>query len=165
MTDWQFKLDNPEKNLVVRTATEDELKAVVATGHVELPEPVQLDNTFSDKPQRANPAMSYYNNTLANNIPLIKDDDIVLDIFDTVIKAGWKGWRDYVNDSITIGEESLSLVKALKTYNRKIPLRDVFLRDDFCQTAFGKSEYPMHQELMANEVNMLNYISRNMIRR
>jgi hypothetical protein len=164
MTDWQVSLDNPEKNLEVRVATDDELNQVITTGHIPEPKPVQLDNTLSTKPQRANPGMAYYNNTLVNNVPIISDDQLVLDIFNQAIKNGWRGWRDYVNDSITQGEEGLNLVKALKTYKRNVPLREVFLRDDFCDSAFGRAEAKLHQELLVNEVNMLSYITRNMVR-
>ncbi len=157
-TDWQFSLDNPEKNLTIRVATEEEINALVAGSPVS--------NQSIDKTQRANPVMSYYDNTIANSPPIVTNDDkILLEIFNTAIKNGWKGWRNIVNDSITVGQEGENVIKALKTYKKDLPLRDLLANDDLCMALFGRSDAQLHKEKMANEPNMLGYIQKNMIRR
>ena len=162
-TAWSVRLDSTDKNLIVREATEDEIKRVLTTRQVELPEPIELaSEPPENKFKRANPASVYFENTQANNDPILNDDEKMLEaIFNSAIKRGWKGWREYVQDSITLGAEAYNMVKVLKNH-REYSVREILLRDDLARCLFGVN-YQANLKEAQQSVSMLKYIYSEMI--
>jgi hypothetical protein len=68
--------------------------------------------------------------------PLNWREDVLLKALRIAIAHGWQGWRTYVNDAVTVGQEAEGV---LRDYRRgQKPLEPLLFDHDFAKALFGE---------------------------